>query len=176
MRKFIAKNKVEILLRVPKKSDAHAYLSFVNGLVEENAPINLRKKQTLKEVKHSISYRISRSQNRNNFVYVAEKDSEIAAICEVKRRVGRMLHVGDFGIAVCKKYRGIGVGEAISKEVLREAKEGGIEIVRLETFVDNEPAKSLYRKLGFVEETVLKGEILDENGYRDAVLMSLYFK
>ena len=87
-----------------------------------------------------------------------------------------MSHVADFGVGVKKKYRGIGIAEAISREVFKIAKEKGIEIVRSWVFEDNGPSMALHRKLGFVQDAILEDEIKDGRNYKDAFLMSLYLK
>jgi RimJ/RimL family protein N-acetyltransferase len=106
---------------------------------------------------------------------VAEKNGEIVSVCEIRRRY-RMAHVANFGIGVKRKYRRLGIAEAISREVLRRAKKEGIEIVRSCVFEGNEPSKALHRKLGFVEEAILKDEIKIGRNYRNGILMSLYPK
>lgn len=174
MRKFIAKNNEEFVFREPKKSDAHAYLEYLNDLVDEGAPINLERKQTLGGVETSLKERVDKIKRGQVIGFIAEKNGKIISICEVKRRTGRMSHVADLGVAVSKKYRRIGIGWAISSEVLSRAKEKGVEIVRLEVLEDNIPATTLYRKLGFVKETVLKDEIKEGDKYKNCVLMSLY--
>jgi len=107
---------------------------------------------------------------------VAEKSGEIVSICELRRRTYRMSHVAGFGIGVKRKYRRMGIAEAISREVLRRAKKKGIEIVRSCVFEDNESSKALHRKLGFVEEAILKDEIKIGRNYKNGILMGLYLK
>lgn len=85
-----------------------------------------------------------------------------------------MSHVANFGIGAKRKYRRLGIAEAISREALRMAERTGIEIVRSCVFEDDEPSKALHGKLGFVQEAVLRDEIKDGKNYKNGILMSLY--
>jgi len=52
-------------------------------------------------------------------------------------------------IAVHPDFRGLGIGEAILREVLDKARSEGAVFVSLEVRVSNVPARALYEKFGF---------------------------
>jgi len=176
MRKFVAKDGSEFIIREPKIGDAKACLEYINELVEEGAPININKKATLRAEREWLRRQIDEIKRGRNIMLVAEKNGEIVSICELRRRTYRMSHVANFGIGVKRKYRRMGIAEAISREVLRKAKKAGIKIVRSCVFEDNEPSKAFHRKLGFVQEAVLRDEIKEGEKYKNGILMSLYLK
>jgi len=176
MLKFVAKDGSEFILREPKIGDAKACLEYINELVEEGAPININKKATLRAEREWLRRQIDEIKRGRNIMLVAEKSGEIVSICELRKRTYRMSHMANFGIGVKRKYRRLGIAEAISREVLRRAEKEGIEIVRSCVFQENEPSKALHRKLGFVREAVLRDEIKDKGEYKNAILMSLYLK
>jgi RimJ/RimL family protein N-acetyltransferase len=176
MLKFVAKDRSMITLREPKMSDAKALLNFINDLVEEGAPILRDKKVTLAEERAWLRNQMKAIRDGEVIMLIAEKNGEVIATCEVKKRRYKMAHIANFGIAIRRKYRRMGIGEAISREVLRRAKRSKIEIIKLSVFKDNEPAKALYRKLGFAGEAVLRNEIKVGKNYKDLIRMSLYFK
>jgi ribosomal protein S18 acetylase RimI-like enzyme len=175
MKKFVAKNGEVFIFRVPRQNDEKACLEFINELIDEGAPIALDRKITLREERMWLKRQIWEIREKRLIMLIAERNGEIVAICEARRKTGRIRHVADFGISVRKKCRGMGVGEAIAGEVLMRAKRAGIKIVRLCVFERNKPAINLYRKLGFVEEAVLKGEVREGMKFKNAILMSLYF-
>ncbi|WP_028563143.1 ribosomal protein S18-alanine N-acetyltransferase [Paenibacillus pinihumi] len=72
-------------------------------------------------------------------------------------------------IAVCEGYRGQGLGERLLHELQRTAVFFGAGRMTLEVRVSNEPAKNLYRKLGFEPSGVRPGYYSD-NG-EDALIM-----
>jgi len=61
-----------------------------------------------------------------------------------------------FSLNVRVRYRGAGIGEALTRAVLAKAIHDGADELRLLVFSDNLPAIRLYHKLGF-RETVVAG-------------------
>lgn len=59
--------------------------------------------------------------------------------------------VYDAGTGIISEFRNKGVGRAIFEFLLPKLKRTGIEQMLLEVLSNNEPAISLYRKLGFTE-------------------------
>lgn len=59
-----------------------------------------------------------------------------------------------FSLTVWQPYRALGVGEALSRQVVAHAVSRGADELRLAVFEDNKRAIALYRKLGF-EPTVV---------------------
>ncbi len=59
--------------------------------------------------------------------------------------------VAEFGIYLHQDYHNVGLGTAMMKILLELAREQGIHKVNVETVADNEPARCLFRKLGFAE-------------------------
>lgn len=176
MLKFVTKDKTVTTFRKPRMSDVKALVNFINDVVEEGAQILRDKKVTLSEERVWLENQIKAIRNGKLILLIAEKDGKIIATCEVRKRKSKMIHIADFGVAVRKGYRQKGIGEAISRQVLKEAKKSKIEIIKLKVFEDNKPAKYLYSKLGFAKEAVLKNEIKVDKNYKNLISMSLYLK
>ena len=62
----------------------------------------------------------------------------------------RLRHRRSLAISVLRDYWGRGVGTGLMERMLTFARESGAELVSLEVRSDNERAKALYRKFGFV--------------------------
>lgn len=97
--------------------------------------------QILEDMKHN---------DRNVFV-VAIVDGEVAGNCGVtsmgyKRKV---YHRAGFGIALCKKYWNLGIGNALMKKSIELAREIGYEQIELEVVTENVNAVNLYQKYGY---------------------------
>lgn len=76
-----------------------------------------------------------------------------------------------FAIIVAEKYRQKGVGARLIEEIKKIAKQNyHIEILHLEVYEEN-PAISLYKKMGFEEYGVEKRFIKEKEGYFNKVLM-----
>ncbi len=62
----------------------------------------------------------------------------------------RFLHRRNLAITVLRDYWGRGIGTGLMERMLAFARQSGAELVSLEVRADNERAKALYRKFGFV--------------------------
>ncbi|MBQ2609678.1 MAG: GNAT family N-acetyltransferase [Butyrivibrio sp.] len=63
----------------------------------------------------------------------------------------KMAHRCSMGIGIRKEYRGLGLGNILVNRAIKFAKESGYELMELGVLSDNEPARSLYEKMGFTE-------------------------
>ena len=66
--------------------------------------------------------------------------------------VRRISHSAELGISVIKEYWGKGVGSTIMELLIKEAKDRGVTKINLKVRADNQRAKGLYKKFGFVKE------------------------
>ncbi len=89
---------------------------------------------------------------------VAVVDGEPAGICKLAIRGERGWIAG---VGVAPPHRGAGIGEALMRAVLEEARTRGLREVSLEVLVQNEPAIRLYEKLGFAKVRELEVWTLD---------------
>jgi ribosomal protein S18 acetylase RimI-like enzyme len=103
--------------------------------------------------------------------YVAKRGDYVIGLV----RLGRHHEPGSsysgywlWSLAVRAPYRGMGVGEALARRVIRQAKAEEAQELFLAVFEDSLPAMNLYRKLGF-ERVVLPGleEELIAEGQRE---------
>ena len=72
-------------------------------------------------------------------------------------------------IAVHPDHRRKHIGEALVSILAKTAEESGIDKLTLEVRKSNEPAKALYKKLGFEAKGLRKGYYEDNN--EDAIIM-----
>ncbi|MDG5473107.1 ribosomal protein S18-alanine N-acetyltransferase [Jeotgalibacillus sp. ET6] len=72
-------------------------------------------------------------------------------------------------IAILPKLRGQKLGEQLMKKVLEFAEDAGARTVTLEVRVSNDIARSLYKKLGFLEGGIRKNYYTDNQ--EDALVM-----
>ncbi|MFD4642443.1 GNAT family N-acetyltransferase [Lentzea sp. NPDC058436] len=78
---------------------------------------------------------------------VALDDEPVALVAATAKPEGLYL----YSMWVRPSHRGRGLGEGLLKAVLEWAVEEGWKVVRLRVWVDNLPARRLYKRLGFVE-------------------------
>ena len=76
-------------------------------------------------------------------------------------------------VAVHPSWRRRGIARQLLHRLLIELRAVGVERCHLEVRVSNNPAQSLYRSLGFVEQAIRKDYYRSINGREDALLMQL---
>ena len=80
-------------------------------------------------------------------------------------------HVASLGMQVAADWRSRGVGSALLAEAFRWARWAGVEKLALTVYADNDRARALYEKFGFVEEGRLIGHSKKRHGYEDEIVM-----
>lgn len=108
-------------------------------------------------------------QSLENPLYLfltAEEEGEVAGYVGLFR----VLDEGDVtNIVVHEKYRGRGLGSALTEALIAEGKNCGIQAFTLEVRVSNEAAIHIYERLGFVREGIRKR--FYEKPTEDALIM-----
>jgi ribosomal-protein-alanine N-acetyltransferase len=97
--------------------------------------------------KASLSYHV-----KNNFVYVAEVDGNIAGyiLALVKRKSAKIYSLG-----VAPKYRGKKIASMLFKEAMAQLLSMDFKQILLEVRTDNPIAIALYKSVGFsIQKTV----------------------
>lgn len=124
---------------------------FINSLIEEGAKILMNKKQTLKDEQEWVKKVAKAVRNKQRVTLMARDGNKIVANTEIEMRAFRQNHIGKFGIAIHKDYRGIGLGKYMMAEVLKLAKKHlpGLKVFWLDVYENNKPAIALYKKMGF---------------------------
>ncbi|MFF7329121.1 GNAT family N-acetyltransferase [Streptomyces sp. NPDC008150] len=77
------------------------------------------------------------------------------------------------GFVVAEEARGRGVGRALIRAALGEARDAGARRMTLHVLGHNAPARALYESEGFVVEGVLREEFCLDGKYVDDVAMGL---
>jgi RimJ/RimL family protein N-acetyltransferase len=86
----------------------------------------------------------------------------------------RTAHAGEFGVSVLKDYWGKGIGEELIRYLISWSRRSGvIRKINLRVRTDNERGISLYKKLGFAEEGVVKRDFLIGGKFFDSLIMGL---
>ena len=76
-----------------------------------------------------------------------------------------------FGVSVNKKFRNLGIGNLLAKEVFKHAGRSGARIITLGVLPRNKIAIKMYKKMGFKKYGLLPRSIKDGRGYTDEILM-----
>jgi RimJ/RimL family protein N-acetyltransferase len=86
-------------------------------------------------------------------------------------------HVGELRLVVDRGFRGTGLSQLLVQELLAIALEESLLKVIVQMTVDQHAAISLFSRLGFQREAVLKNHVQDQHGQlRDLVMMTYFFQ
>jgi RimJ/RimL family protein N-acetyltransferase len=157
----------KLVLREVQSKDAVALNKVINEpRVNEFmwliAPVSLK----------STREKIATIPNQKNEKWIAaELNCEVVGSIDLKRFLGRGVHVTDFGISFSRKVRGKGVALAAFKEVFSYLRENGVKIISSRVFADNPRARTFYKKLGFREIGVLPRHVKKEGKYVDQIII-----
>ena len=81
-------------------------------------------------------------------------------------------HVAEFGIFIIDGYRELGLGTALTRELLETARKEGLEIMQLSVYAANKRAFHVYKKCGYKKCGRLARDIKFLDGkYTDRILM-----
>jgi len=81
-------------------------------------------------------------------------------------------HTAEFGIAITREFRGLGIGEALLTAGLDWARSVDVRKVWLGVFATNDRAIRLYRRLGFEEEGRLRDQVVLDGRPVDEVFLA----
>jgi RimJ/RimL family protein N-acetyltransferase len=114
---------------------------------------------------------------RSSAVFGAFRDEKLLGIAGFAPRQGaKEAHKGLlWGMYVRLDVRKAGVGRRLVEAVIDFARQH-VEILQLSVVSDNEPARRLYARLGFVEYGLEKNSLKQGGTYYDEILMALDLK
>jgi len=176
---FTTKNGVKATIRYPEMSDLANMTSYINKISREDTFITFSGEQlSLNEEKKFLAKTLKQIKTRDKVFLCCFIQDELAGISSVERNLEnriRARHLGKFGLSVAHKYRGAGIGYILSKTTIEEStrKITGLRIIELEVYDINKIAKSLYKKLGFIEVGTMPEAIYYRGDYIGDTIMYL---
>lgn len=162
------------ILRSPNENNAEKMIEYLKMTSEEThfmiryaEEINISIDEEIGILKDILNS----SQNMMIGAFINNEIAGNAGISCVKNHM-KLKHRAAFGISIKEKYWNNGIGNALIKEVIKQAKQMGYEQIELGVFSDNEKAFALYKKYGFeVWGNTKKAFKLKDGTYRDEIIM-----
>lgn len=116
---------------------------------------------------------IENSLDGDDFLLVAEINNKlIGYISAEKGALNRIAHSAYIVVGILKDYRGKGVGTEFFKQLDIWAESKNITRLELTVICENEIAKHLYEKSGFIIEGIKHKSILVDGNYLDEFYMA----
>ena len=106
--------------------------------------------------------------------YVALVNDKVVGWCVIIRKPKRIYrHTGVLGMGIVEDYRGRGIGTLLINTALDAARKLGFKRIELQVRENSLLAMTLFEKVGFVKEGVMRKHALVDDNYENSVLMSL---
>jgi ribosomal protein S18 acetylase RimI-like enzyme len=171
-RRVRLKNGWVAVIRRGETSDAEGLIANVNSVGGEGIYILVERLDTTPDQERDW---IAKFDGENSLLLVATVDGILLGALDIDRQpFEKTKHLAGLGIAIQKEARGVGLGHAMTEAGIVWARSRGVKKLSLSVFDSNEPAKALYRSLGFIEEGKLKGHVVLRGTPVDLVLMALW--
>lgn len=146
-----------------------SFHSALNSVAKERQYIEMIEAPPLKNVSEYQRGLIL----KNGPVYYAVENGKVVGWCDIFPEDNpRLSHRGTLGMGLLAAYRGQGLGARLMTAALAHAKKFGLEKVELNVYTSNTAAIKLYKKMGFVQEGLIKKYRKLEGVYFDCMVMS----
>ena len=174
-KKIKLKNGQNCIFRQPKEDDAQKMLDYLNVISAETNFITFGKGELPWNIEEKQKFIKEHLDDDNKLLLIAEVDGSIVSIASFSGgKSKRILHIGELGITVLKKYWNLGIGFALTENIIDWAKNSGlVRKIFLKVRVDNKRAIKLYSKFGFTYEGTITRQLLIDKKFHDAYLMGL---
>jgi len=169
---FSVKSGDKIVLRTPGWEDLDDLLELINSIVDEGAEIGRDEKVSREAEIDWLSGLLARLERGKTFFLVAEVKGRIVASSDINRQTGFQKHVGVVGIVIRKDFRELGIGTAMMRVLIEQAKKMGMKVLTLTAFASNKRAIHVYEKVGFLQTGLIPKKLLKQGKYVDEVIMT----
>jgi RimJ/RimL family protein N-acetyltransferase len=174
MKEIYIKDK-KVIIRRANKLDSKALIDYLNIIGGESDFLTFGKGEFGGSVYEEEIFIENTLKKENALFIVAEIQGKIVGNLNFSGGMReRTAHVGEFGVSVLKEYWENGIGEELIKYLINWSKDSGIiRKINLRVRTDNTPGIKLYKKLGFLEEGIVKRDFLINGKFYDSLLMGL---
>jgi len=159
----------DLIIRPILLQDAEALWTIARqeGVIETTMALpSLRLEQRLKSLSEL---------SENDHYMVAERATQVLGVAGLTVGTGRVRHSGSLFVYVARQHQGQGIGTRLVQTLLDLADQWLLlRRVELTVLTENEGAKHLYERLGFVVEGCRKISVISQGELKDEWLMARY--
>lgn len=168
-------DKEKVIIRKANKSDAKALVDYLNIIGGESDYLTFGAGEFGKSVEQEEAYIENVLKEKNALALIAIVNGKIVGNLNFSGGLRqRTAHVGEFGVSVLKEYCGNGIGEELIKYLIDWSKTSSIiRKINLRVRTDNLRGIKLYKKLGFLEEGIIKRDLTINGEFFDSLIMGL---
>lgn len=170
----MGREEIELTIREAIPDDAEKLLAFIKETASQTDFLTLDKEGLSLTVREERVHLAKLYQSINNVLFVALDSKEVIGTASLHASSqSKIAHIAELGIVIHKDYWGIGLGSILMEELLDWA-ETSNQIMRIELKVQeqNDRARKLYEKFGFIEEALMKRGMKVNEEFQSVYLMS----
>ena len=151
--------------------DSHALLSFGSALPHNDWLYLQNDLRTAETVARLIN---ARNAEHWSQIVAVSNDGAVVAYSSARLLGGWSSHVADLQLLVAEDWRRTGLGTALAREIVAEARVIGASKVMVDMVEEQADGQSIFRKLGFALEGNLIGHTRDRDGNRHNLIVLGY--
>ena len=172
------KNGKTVLIRQAELVDADDLLQCVKNYIPTSDYVPKLEQEIKLSVAQEVEWIHSFLKNDNSLLLIVEYESQIIGNIDLagsQRKI--MEHTAMIGMGMLEEFRNSGLGTFLLSSVIDWAKQNSIlEIIWLQVYTENTLGLTLYRKMGFMENGIIKNFFKKGNQYFDNLTMSMNVK
>ncbi len=171
-KRFIAKNGMQILIRLAKPDDSCAILNTVRSNAMERSYVLME--QYGKNIDAEKEYISGLDASRNLLIVADAANDVVGCLAALQADAGlrpETRHIAHIGLHLSEPFRGQGIGLKLLEYAIEWAGVMGFEKLEANIFTTNRRSLSLFSRAGFVEEGVRKNRVRLGSHLVDEVLM-----
>ena len=176
--KFKLKNGEIVDIKPLSTSDSAEELrAFLAQLINEKPAPFIRRNYvpSITEQKKWLKETLEGQRRKDSVMLIGRINGKIAGTTSAHREKFRDSDKVRLGIAIAKRFRGIGLGTILFKELIKLTKKRlTLRLIYLGCLAANKAAHAMYRKLGFREFARFKKWQKHRGKYEDMVFMKLH--
>ncbi|MEO6325714.1 MAG: GNAT family protein [Thermoanaerobaculia bacterium] len=173
-------SRLSLVLRVPRPADAEALVAFNVATASDYGRLVPEPDEVLTdvEVQREMLEDLDVTTGPSLLLAAFAGEALAGTVTLFAVSLFKVRHVVELGIAVHPESRRMGVGRVLLEAAIAHATaQPQLEKIVLRVFAENEPAISLYRSAGFIEEGRQRSQYLFRDGTRhDAIWMAKFLR
>jgi len=183
MKKYIEtgaklKNGKIITIRQAEVSDTENFLNCIKEYIPQSDYIPQFEQEINLNIKEKEELIKSFLEKGNSLLLIAEYENQIIGNIDLAGSSRKaMEHTAMIGMGMNKEWRNTGLGTALLAAIIDWAKANPIlETIWLQVYTENTLGLSLYKKMGFEENGIIKDFFKHDDKYFDNLTMTLKVK
>lgn len=176
--KIELKNRKVVQIRQAEINDAENILDCIKTYIPQSEYIPKLPQEIKLTIDPERDWINSFLINKNSLLLIAEYKNDIIGNIDLTGNQRKLMeHTAVIGMGILKEWRHTGLGTALLTNAIEWSKQNDIlEVIWLEVYTENSAGLTLYRKMGFSENGIIKNFFKHENKYFDKLTMSLSVK